>query len=189
MARILPRALLVLCMGVAPPAPAAEVLVHATREGDALLIEASAAFAGTIAQTWQVLTDYDHLATFIPDMSVSRVTGRSGDAVTVEQKGEARLLFWSYPIEVKLAVTEFPPGKVVSRAVAGSFKEMSGAYELESQAGLVRMRYSGRVVPGFFMPPLIGTWVLRRHVETAFGALVDEIVRRQGDSSTAGERR
>ena len=172
-------ALLVLCLGLAQPAHAADVAVHATRDGDILLIEASADFEGTIAQTWQVLTDYDRLAEFIPNLRTSRVIARTRDGVTVEQKGEARLLFFSYPIEVQLAVTEFPHGKVVSRAVAGNFKEMSGTYTLETREGRVQLRYSGRMAPDFFVPPLIGTWILRHNVETTFAALVDEILRRQ----------
>lgn len=182
MVRTLPRALLVLCVAVGLQARAADVAVGATRDGDALLIEATADFEGTVAQTWQVLTDYDNLASFIPNLSVSRVIARSRDEITLEQKGEARLLFLSYPIEVRLVVTEVPQSKVMSRAVAGNFREMSGTYVVDAQAGRVRLRYSGRMVPDFFVPPLIGTWVLRNNVETTFSALVDEIVRRQKSS-------
>jgi len=176
--------LLVLCVAAGPQARAADVAVGATRDGDALLIEASADFEGTVAQTWQVLTDYDNLASFIPNLSVSRIISRSRDGIILEQKGEARLLFFSYPIEVRLVVTEVPQSKVMSRAVAGNFREMSGTYVVDAQAGRVRLRYSGRMVPDFFVPPLIGTWVLRNNVETTFSALVDEIVRRQRAAST-----
>ena len=186
MANTLLRALLVPCLGIALQAQAAEVAVRATRDGDALLIEASADFEGTLAQTWQVLTDYDRLAEFIPNLRISRVIARSKEGITVEQKGEARLLFFSYPIEVQLVVTEFPHDKVVSRVTAGNFREMSGVYVLEAQQGRVRLRYSGRMTPDFFVPPLIGTWVLRHNVEITFGALVDEIMRRQRDAPSPG---
>lgn len=179
MAETLSRTLLALCLWVSLQVPAAEVVVQATRDGDVLLIEATADFEGTIAQTWQVLTDYDRLHEFIPHLRLSRVIERGRGAVTVEQKGEARLLIFSYPIEVRLAINEFPPGKVVSRAVAGNFKEMSGVYTLDGQQGRVRLRYSGRMTPDFFVPPLVGTWILRHHVHETFSALVDEIVRRQ----------
>ena len=177
---LLPRALLVLCLVQGLQAGAADIAVVATRHGDALQIEASADFEGTLAQTWQVLTDYDNLASFIPNLTVSRVIARARDSVTLEQKGEARLLFLSYPIEVRLVVTEVPQTRVVSRAVAGNFREMSGTYAVEASGGRVKLRYSGRLVPAFYVPPLIGTWVLRNNVETTFSALVDEIVRRQG---------
>ena len=183
MANTLLRALLVPCVGIALQAPAAEVTVHAARDGDVLVIEAGAEFDGTIAQTWQVLTDYDRLAEFVPNLHVSRVIARTGDGVTLEQKGEARLLFFSYPIEVRLAVTEFPHRRIASRAVAGNFREMSGVYTLEAREGRVRLRYSGRMAPDFFVPPVIGTWVLRHNVEMSFEALVNEIIKRQKSGS------
>ena len=179
---ISPRSLVLLCLSVSLPAPAAEVVVQVTRNGDVLLIEAAAEFEGTLAQTWQVLTDYDRLAEFIPNLLLSRVVERGKGTITVEQKGEARLLIFSFPIEVRLAINEFPPGRVVSRAVAGNFREMSGVYTLDGQQGRVRLRYTGRMTPDFFVPPLVGTWILRNHVQETFAALVDEIVRRQRDA-------
>ncbi len=179
MAATLLRVLLALCLWLPAHAPAAEVVVHALRDGDVLLIEATAEFEATLAQSWQVLTDYDGLHQFIPNLRLSRVTGRGRNGLTVEQKGEARVLFFSIPIEVTLAINEFPPGKVVARAVAGNFRDMSGVYLLEGQDGRVRLRYSGRMTPDFFVPPIIGTWLLRQHVHDTFAALVDEIVRRQ----------
>ena len=179
MADALSRALLVLWLSVSLHAAAAEVVVQVTREGEALLIEATADVESTVAQTWQVLTDYDRLHEFIPNLRLSRVIERGRDTITVEQKGEARLLVFSYPVEVTLAVNEFPPGRVVSKAVAGNFREMSGVYTLEAREGRVRLRYSGRMMPDFFIPPFIGTWVLRHHVHETFAAMVDEIVRRQ----------
>lgn len=176
----LSRALVVVSLSVSLYAAAAEVTVQATRDGDVLLIEAAADFEGTLAQTWQVVTDYDRLHEFIPNLKVSRVIGRGKGTITVEQKGEARMLIFSYPVEVTLAITESPPGKVVSKAVAGNFKEMSGVYTLEeAQQGRVRLRYAGRMAPDFFVPPVIGTWVLRQHVYETFAAMVDEIIRRQ----------
>jgi hypothetical protein len=115
MACTLLRALLVPCLGIALRAPAAEVAVHATREGDVLRIEASAEFEGTVALTWQVLTDYERLAEYVPNLQSSRIVSRAGDRVTVEQRGEARFLFLRYPVEVRLAIAEFPPGRIESR--------------------------------------------------------------------------
>jgi hypothetical protein len=58
---------------------------------------------------------------------------------------------------------------------------MQNTYTLEMRHGRVLMRYSGRMVPDFYVPPLIGTFVLRRSVESTFRALVDEIERVQGE--------
>jgi carbon monoxide dehydrogenase subunit G len=170
------------------PARAADVAVHALRHDGALYVDASAEVDADLLQTWRVLTDYDHLAEFIPGMHVSRVLAREGDQIIVEQKGEARLLFLAFPIEVKLAVVEFPHKRIVARAVAGNLREMAGTYLVGTNGNRVTLRYHGRMVPDFRVPPLIGTLVLRHTVEVQFGALVDEIARRQARAERSEPR-
>jgi Polyketide cyclase / dehydrase and lipid transport len=181
MRRIASRPFLLWVMLLAAPAPAAEVTVSATRSGDVLQVDASADIETSLTRAWQVLTDYDHLAAFVPDLELSRVLSRERNSALVEQKGAARLLILSYSMDVQLAVTEYPQERVESRAVAGNFREMRNIYTLEVHQGRVLLRYSGRMVPDFFVPPLIGTYVLRRSVESMFRALVDEIERGQGE--------
>ena len=164
----------------AAQASAAEIAVHVTRSGDAFQVSATAEFAGDAERTWRVLTDYGRLAEFIPDMQSSRVISRQGRDAVVEQKGEARVLFFGFPIDVRLAVTEHPYDRVVPRAVSGNFREMSNVYSLEVDRGRVVLRYSGRMVPDFYVPPLIGTYALRQNVEASFRALVEEIERQHG---------
>jgi ribosome-associated toxin RatA of RatAB toxin-antitoxin module len=159
-------------------ARAADITVHVKRTGEVFDINAKAEIEGTIARTWQVLTDYGRYAEFIPDLDESRVVARDGNRVQVEQKGEVRVLFLGFPIEVRLAIIEHPHERIVSRAVAGSFREMRSVYSLEAGQGRVVMRYSGRMVPDFYVAPLVGTLVFRRTVETVFTALVEEIERR-----------
>ena len=161
------------------PAQAAEIIMHVSRNGDEFHVDASAEFDGTVARTWRVLTDYARLAEYVPDLQTSRVISRDGNQAVVDQKGEARVLFFSFPIEVRLAVTEHPYERVVSRAVSGNFREMSSAYSLEAGQGRVALRYTGRMIPDFFIPPLIGTLALRHNIEASFRALVEEIERRQ----------
>jgi ribosome-associated toxin RatA of RatAB toxin-antitoxin module len=181
MRRIGLRPLFLSVVVLAAAAQAAEVTVNAARSGEVFQVDASAELEGSLTRAWQVLTDYDRLTAFVPDLQVSRVVSRERNSALVEQKGAARLLFLSYPMDVQLAVTEYPRERVESRAVAGNFRQMQNTYTLEMRHGRVLMRYSGRMVPDFYVPPLIGTFVLRRSVESTFRALVDEIERGQGE--------
>lgn len=164
---------------LACPVPAAEVSVRASRDGQVLRVEAIAEFDADLHETWRVLTDYDHLADFIPGMLESRIVDRGTRGPVVEQRGEAKVLFFVYPINVRLAVEEYPYERIVSHAVSGNFKRMDGAYTIEAAAARVRLRYVGTLVPDFFVPPLIGAWVLRLNVERQFAALIDEISRQR----------
>lgn len=89
------------------------------------------------------------------------------------------MLFVGFPIDVRLTVTEYPFERVVSRATAGNFREMLGAYRLHEEEGKMRLHYTGRMIPDFAIPPLVGTLVFRHNIETTFRALVEEIERRQ----------
>ncbi|MGH8632843.1 MAG: SRPBCC family protein [Burkholderiales bacterium] len=182
MRRITSRSLFLWIMLLAAVAQAAEVTVSAVRSGEVFQVDASAELEASLSHAWQVLTNYDRLAAFVPDLQVSRVVSRERNSALVEQKGAARLLFFSYPMDLRLAVTEYPRERVESRAVAGNFREMQNTYTLEMRNGRVLLRYLGRMVPDFYVPPLIGTFVIRRSVESTFRALVDEIERVQGEA-------
>lgn len=179
MPAVLLRVLVFSVLLAVEPAQAADVVVRALRHEGVLHVDARAEMEADLLQAWRVLTDYDRLSAFIPGMHSSRVLERDSNRIVLEQRGEARLLFLTYPIEVKLAVVEFPHERIVARAVAGSFREMDGTYALGARANRVTLHYQGRMVPDFLVPPLIGTFVLRRNVERQFTALVDEIERRQ----------
>jgi ribosome-associated toxin RatA of RatAB toxin-antitoxin module len=174
------RFVIFLCLaGVVAAAPAAEISVKATSSGEALEVQATAELSASLARAWEVLTDYDRFTEFVPDLHVSRIVSRKGNTAVVDQKGLVRFLFFSYPVEVRLAVTEVPRRRIESLAVAGNFREMRCAYDLEVNDGRIVLRYSGRLIPDFNVPPIFRTYVLRRSVEDTFRALVEEIERGQ----------
>ena len=88
---------------------AQDVSVETTRQGDHIVIEASAELQADVRIVWQVLSDYDRLAEFIPNLKVSRVLSRTADGVVLEQQGEYAFLFFSQPIDVRLLIIELPP--------------------------------------------------------------------------------
>jgi carbon monoxide dehydrogenase subunit G len=163
-------------LAAAPLAQAQTVTAH--REGEAVIVEAFEELEATPQQAWAVLTDYEGLSRFIPDMIESRVIIRNGNTVLVEQKGSASLFLLRKAVQVRLEIVEAPYEWVTSRAVAGSFKEMDGRYELKPQGGLLRFTYTGRIVPDFWVPGFIETAAVRRAITRQFGAMVKEIRRR-----------
>jgi ribosome-associated toxin RatA of RatAB toxin-antitoxin module len=158
---------------------AADFSLQAARHGDSFKVEAAAEFEAEVTLAWEVLTDYDRLSEFIPGMHSSRIVSRTKRSVIVDQSGEARLLFLSFPIKVRLEVEEFPYERIVSRAIEGNFKELRGAYTLEVRGRRLLLHYTGSLTPDFSVPPLIGTILMRNTVAKRFGAMVDEIMRRQ----------
>jgi ribosome-associated toxin RatA of RatAB toxin-antitoxin module len=169
----------------ATAATAQQVKVETHGDGEFISVTAFAEMRADPRTVWNVITDYDHLAEFVPYVRSSRVVRRDGDRVDIEQTGEFTFLFFRQPVHTKLAVVESPPRRVVARAISGSgnLREMEGSYSVESlPAGTVRLSYSGRLVPDFAVPPLIGRMVVRNVFANQFNAMVGEILRRDGEN-------
>ena len=164
--------------GLVRPAAAEAIETRIERQGEYITVSASALMQVDARIAWEVLSDYDNLARFIPDMTSSRAVSRSGNRVLVEQKGEFGFFFYRQPVDVLLEVLEVPPHRIDARRIAGNIRELETRYELGTSAAGVRFDYSGRFIPDFSVPPLIGMPIVRRIVERRFRAMVEEIVRR-----------
>jgi ribosome-associated toxin RatA of RatAB toxin-antitoxin module len=171
------RALIVALWSVA--ANAAEGLsVETTRRGEAVEVQAYALLDAEYDTVWSTLTDYNRLPEFVPGMSASRVLERQGNTWTVEQRGESRFLFFSYPVEVTVLVTARPPWALDVRLLKGSLKRLDGGYRVEeSPGGKIALRWIGLVEPAS-LPPLLGELVMRANFRSQFAGMVREIERR-----------
>lgn len=166
------------------PSLAQRVDIETHRQDETITVEVATEMPVDPRTVWSVITDYDRLAHFIPYMSTSRVLQRDADRVTVEQTGELVFLFFRQSVEVKLAVLEAPPTRVTARAIGGNLKVLEGRYTIESlPSGYTRLSYSGRLVPDFNVPPVIGRIALQTVMARQFDAMVREIVRRDAEGT------
>lgn len=173
------RAIAILCFAGAAGA-AEELSVEASRREGAIEIRARALVDAALDTVWGTLTDYNRLATFIPGMKSSRVTEARGNAATVEQVGEARFLFFSFPIEVTVQSTARPPDAIDIRALKGSFRRLDGGYRLKQlPGGVIELVWIGLLEPDFALPPLLGEVLMRSTIEDQFLGMVREIERRE----------
>lgn len=148
------------------------------QDGDFVSVTATAELAVPQALAFQVLTDYERYPEFIPDIEYSKVLLRQGTGLVLEQRGTMKFLFFSQPIDVRLAVVETAPNRVISRSLGGNLRGFSGRYELQPVAGGVRITYSSRFIPAFVLPELLGTFIVRNVFVKAFEATLREMLRR-----------
>ncbi|HUO43323.1 MAG TPA: SRPBCC family protein [Burkholderiales bacterium] len=132
------------------------------------------------AQTaWQVLTDYNHLADFVPGMKSSRVISAAGEPLRIEQKGETRFLFFSREFHVVLAIEELPPEQIKFHAVGGDMKRMQGEWRVRADgAAGVRLEYEAEIEPGFWVPIFLGTALMRHDVSDNIEGVAGEMLKR-----------
>lgn len=159
-------------------ADAATIAVGVRRQAGAIEIEASTLLKADIGTAWRVLTDYDRYVEFIPDLRSSRVVARRDGIVTVEQSGDAALWLLRIPLEITFEISEFPPARLQSRAIAGSLRTLESSYLLTPAATGVRLEYTGRIATGFELFGPIEQLAVEENIARQFQALADAIEQR-----------
>lgn len=155
----------------------AEVAVS-TEEGGFIQVDAQFVSPATPNLVWQALTDYDHLAEFVPDMLSSRLLSAQNMPIRIEQKGRSSFMFLSFPIEVVFEIYEHSPTDLRFNSLSGSLSNMSGHYKLTPLHGGTRIEYTARFRPDFYVPPFISSAIMRRSINRQFDGLLHEIERR-----------
>jgi len=167
------------CLTVASRSAWSGPEVEVKRSHGIFSVHATAPVAVDVETAWQVLTDYNHLAEFVPGMKSSRVVSVAGEPLRVEQKGEAGFLFFSRAFEVALEIEGLPPGQLKFHAVSGDMKRMQGEWRIRRNTdAAVELEYEAEIEPDFWVPPLIGTALMRRDVGKNVEGVVREMVKR-----------
>ena len=105
---------------------------------------------------WKILTNYEALADFIPNLAKSRLLEHPTGGIRVEQIGSQRLLNFNFSARVVLDLEEEFPNQINFQMVEGDLKEFSGSWQLQpfsigEQTG-TNLAYSIFVLPKRTMP-------------------------------------
>lgn len=160
------------------PAVSAEPNIWIERAQDEIRIEASLEVPAHDHIAWQVLTDYNNLAAFVPGMRSSEIVSAPGEPLLLKQTGQSGFLLLSLPVDVVTRIVETPLERIQFYAVGGSLKSKSGEWRIEPRGDATVMIYRASIVPGFWVPPLIGAAVIGQDVRRKLAGVGQEILRR-----------
>ena len=125
-------------------------------EGRKRRISAQITIPYPLEQVWPILTDYDHLADFIPSLKESRRIDHPDDGIRIEQIGSQSLLKFKFCARVVLDMFEAFPERIDFKMVEGDFKEFCGAWILQPTAIgkqlATSLEYTLDVLPNRLMP-------------------------------------
>jgi uncharacterized protein YndB with AHSA1/START domain len=140
------------------PAPASETAAVTVRtehlDGRQRRIIAQLEIPHPIEQVWEILTDYDHLADFIPNLAQSRRIEHPDGGIRLEQIGSESVLKIKVYLRVVLDMVERFPHELQFTMIEGDFRTFTGAWELEpiaAGAGTY-LRYVVTVLPPRAIP-------------------------------------
>ena len=156
-----------------------EPQVRLERRQERMHVRVSVPLTVDATTAWGVLTDYNRLAEFVPDMQSSRVVSAPGEPTLLEQRGEAGLLFFRVAVNVVLEIRELPFERIAFRALSGNMKWMQGQWTLRREGAKLVLGYEAELEPDFWVPPLLGEMVMRTNVEKQVAGVVKEMERRR----------
>jgi hypothetical protein len=130
------------------------------------------------AAAQDVLTDYEAIPRFMPDVQRSRIIERGDAWIVVEQEAVARVLFFSKRIRLVLEV-QAEPGRIRFRDRSGlSFSRYEGTWTLAQRDGHAVVTYELLARPAFDVPEFLLTRLLKRDADRMIGLLRTEIAAR-----------
>lgn len=178
---------LLLSSAVAAPV---EPQVRVDRNGDYFSVTAHLAVEVDRGTAWSVITDYEHLRDFVPEMEESRVVSAPGQPLLVRQKGAWSLFGYRIPVQIVARVDEQPMRSVRFHSVSGNVRVENGEWTIEEQGHGVAIRYRVDCDPDFWIPTVIGRMLIRRDVRdklegVAYEMLKRDVAQRDGSSRDA----
>lgn len=146
-------------------------------------VAASFTIRQPISVAHAVLTDYEQIPRFMPDVRSSRVLERGVDRAVVEQEAVARVLFFSKQVRLVLEVEEAPE-RIHFRDRSGhSFVRYEGTWTLREEDGHAVIGYQLLAEPGFDVPEFLLTRLLKRDAARMVARLQAEIAARAAMSA------
>ncbi len=105
---------------------------------------------------WKVLTNYEALPDFIPNLAKSKLLEHPNGGIRVEQVGSQRLLNFNFSARVVLDLEEEFPKQINFQMVEGDLKAYSGSWQLQpffvGNQKATNLTYSIFVLPKRTMP-------------------------------------
>lgn len=166
---------------VVHPSPAAEseVKVHVAKEKATLTIDFEFTVHATAIETWDVLTDYEHMAEIVSSIDSSEVVSRDGNRIEVAQRSHGH----AGPIKVSVdgvrVVHLAPYTEIHSRLKKGDLKASDFTTRIVDEGTVTRVTGHGTIVPAVWVAWAISAATVEEQTRRQYQELRDEILRRK----------
>jgi len=183
-ARMLRFVPLLLVATAAWAADDSDIAVEAVKDGATIHIKVDCPVKAPRAIVWDVITDYDHMASFLPNVKQSVVRMRLGNRMQVFQKGEASRGLLTIRFENVREIDLAPQTEVRSRIISGDSMPAEFTTRIEERAGALHIVHTGSYTPGMWVPPGIGPSLIAAETRRQYGDIRHEILRRATRTAT-----
>jgi len=140
-------------------------VVRASHEGDRYAVEIDALVDAPEPDVRRLMTDYNHLDRINPSFKVSEILLRRGPGdLRVRTLAEICVWFYCKRIRQVQDVTEAGDGSVTAVVIPelSDFRYAYARLQLWQQPNGTRVLIRGELEPAFWIPPFIGSWLIKR---------------------------
>jgi hypothetical protein len=156
------------------PAP----IVDVRQEGGTYRVTATFLIDETPATALAVLTDYERIPAFMPDVTSSVIRERADGRALIEQEAQPRLLMFSKKVHLLLDVTEAAGHLQFVDRSGRSFISYIGHWLIAGEITGTRITYQLSARPAFSVPSFVLTRLLRKDAVQMIDRLRAEITAR-----------
>lgn len=170
-------ALLVMAVTTLAASDHADVAV--TERAGTYRVTATFAITEPAEDAMAVLTDFERIPKFMPDMKTSMVVERSGAGLLVEQEAVARFMMFSKRVHLLLRVIE-EAGVIRFRDQCGkSFALYDGSWTVQPSSAGATITYQLDAKPSFEVPAFVLRRLLKRDATELIARIKAEIRERR----------
>jgi len=162
-----------------------KIKVKVQKNGDQIAIDLSVTVAATPKETWNVLTDFDHMTEFLNNLKSSKILEKHGNVWKVSQKGHSSHAGFSFSFDSIREVELKPYETIRSHLLSGTMKKHESLTQLAPEGNGTHITYHAESISNVWVPPLLGTSVVENEVRKQFQDMEAEIMKRKAHGGTA----
>ncbi|MED6218421.1 hypothetical protein PIB30_026526 [Stylosanthes scabra] len=145
-------------------------------------VKATISIDADIESVWKALTDYEHLADFIPNLVWSgKIPCPFPGRIWLEQRGFQRAMYWHIEARVVLDLQEFFNSmwdrELRFSMVDGDFKKFEGKWSLKcgTRSSTTNLSYEVNVIPRLNFPAILLERIIRSDLPVNLRALASRV--------------
>ncbi len=126
---------------------------------------------------WEVLTDFEHMPNFIPNLESSQILQKTGKSMQVEQKGSISLGMFPIHYESKRQIELTPYKLIRSHSLSGNTR-LDSVMVLTPVGKETLLAYRATAIPDLPVPNSMVSSYMSEMLENQFKAMGQEMIRR-----------
>jgi carbon monoxide dehydrogenase subunit G len=152
--------------------------VHVSRADKTVSVRVSFLVDVTPDQAWSVLTDYENMPRFLPNLHWSSVLNRRGNTLEVAQKGQVSHGLLKIDFDNVREVVLTPKHEIRSRMIHGDMKSSVFVTRIAAEGEHTRVTYEGEFIPNMWVPPVVGPSMVESETRKQWQQIRAEMQRR-----------